>query len=90
MLKNFKSCACKQQEPIKLRFCPDDEVSKKRQKFFVQKSQFYAKMNNLRSKGQRLEVVNKLEEFIDHNRDKLCNRSAEKKLQKILGENKNK
>ena len=89
VLKDFKS-GHKHQEPVKLRFCPDDEVSKKRQKFFVQKCQFYAKMNQLRSKGQRLEVINKLKDFIDQNRDTLCNRNTEKQLKKHYGPNRSK
>ena len=65
-------------------------MSKKRQKFFVQKSQFYARINHLKSKGQRLEVVEKVREFIDSNLDDLCNSSTERKLKNVYGENKSK
>lgn len=36
---------------INLRFCPDAEVKKNRQKQLVSKSQFYIKLNHLKSKG---------------------------------------
>lgn len=48
-------------------------------------------MNHLKSRGQKLELTEKLEEFIEENIEKFYeNPNVEKKMKKIFGEEKTK
>lgn len=56
-------------QDLNLRFCPEAEVGKNRQRFFVSQAQFYAKLNHLKSNGQKQMIFGRLMDFIESNID---------------------
>ena len=65
----------KTEDKLNLRYCTDAEVSRKRQKLFMQKAQFFIKMNHLKSKGQMQTTYAKINEWLEDNLNKLFNDS---------------
>ena len=64
--KNSQSMA-KNNDKLILRYCLPNEVNQKRQKNLQWKSTFLAKLRHLKFTGKKLELMQKLDEWIEEN-----------------------
>ena len=62
---NFTNSMQKDNSKLMLRFCNAREVNQRRQVNHVQKTSFLAKMHQLKEKGAKLELIRKLEIWLD-------------------------
>lgn len=66
--QQYKSIEDKQ---LNMRYCHNDEVTQKRQKFIKFKQTFYQRHDHLKNNGQKFHTVKKLQTFIYDNLEHL-------------------
>ena len=63
-------------DKVPLRFCTEQEVLEKSQRNLLFKSSFLQKMDHLKQKGKKIEMMNKIERWIDGNIESLYTKAS--------------